>query len=101
MNVSCPIVPWTELEASTLRSKPFVSLLHHVGLSPYFRGSFLYPRIPHTWSADILYSVALFFGPVDQQRIDFDLSRVRKIKLLIPVTITELQSKGECTPVDR
>ena len=82
MNVSCPIVPWTELEASALRSPLFLCLLHRVGLFPNSRRSFLYPRIPHKWSSDILYSVALLFGPVHQERVDFVLSRVTKINLL-------------------
>lgn len=96
MNVPCPIVPWTELEDSALRSRHFLHLLYRVGLFPdSYQPSHHYPRIPRHWSADVLYSVALIFGPVHQQRIDFDLSRVRPIKLNIPDSAVDLQSDGQ------
>ena len=95
MNVPCPIVPWTELEASALQSQLFLYFLDRAGLFPYSSQPFLYPRIPRNWSADVLYSVALLFGPVDQQRVDFDLSRVKQIKLLVPDSIVDLQSNGQ------
>lgn len=95
MNVPCPIVPWTELEDSALRSQQFLHLLHRVGLFPDSYQPSIYPRIPRHWSADVLYSVALIFGPVHQQRIDFDLSRVRPIKLNIPDSAVDLQSNGQ------
>ncbi|XP_046633334.1 protein timeless-like isoform X2 [Daphnia pulicaria] len=84
MNLSCPIVPWTEVEASALRSELFLLLLHHIGLIPPAPHAFLYPRIPFEWSANTLYSFALFFGPVLQQEVDFDLTRVSKVELPIP-----------------
>ena len=84
MDSSCPIVPWTETEASALRSELFLLLLHHIGLIPPAPHAFLYPLIPLEWSADTLYSFALFFGPVLQQEVDFDLTRVSKVELPIP-----------------
>ncbi|KAI9557987.1 putative TIMELESS/TIM-1 protein [Daphnia sinensis] len=74
MNVSCPIVPWTEVEASALRSETFLYLLDRVGLFPCSTQGTLYPRIPREWSADTVFSVALIFGPVSQEVVDFDLS---------------------------
>lgn len=74
MNVSCPIVPWTEVEASALRSEIFLYLLDRVGLFPRSAQGALYPRIPREWSADTVFSVALIFGPVSQELVDFDLS---------------------------
>ncbi|EFX87203.1 putative TIMELESS/TIM-1 protein [Daphnia pulex] len=84
MNLSCPLVPWTEVEASALRSELFLNLLFRIGLIPPSPQPVLYPRIPREWSPDTLYSVALLFGPVDQKRIDFDLTRVKKIELDLP-----------------
>lgn len=95
MNVSCPMVPWTEVEASGLRSELFLFLLHRMGLLPRAPHAALYPRIPREWSADSLYSVALFFGPIDQQKVDFDLSRVNKIELPIPISPVDLPMDGK------
>lgn len=85
MNLSCPLVPWTEAEASALRSELFLSLLFCIGLIPPSPQAVLYPRIPREWSPDTLYSVALLFGPIDQKRIDFDLTQVKKIELHTPI----------------
>ena len=82
MDLSCPVVPWTEMEASALRSELFVCLLFRIGLFP--AQTVLYPRIPCEWSPDTLYSVALLFGPVEQKRIDFNLTLVKKIELYFP-----------------
>ena len=78
MNCSCPIVPWTEVEASALRSELFLSFLDRLGLLPSTPLA-LYPRIPREWSANVIYSVALLLGPIDKQRVDFDLTRLSKI----------------------
>ncbi len=83
LNVSCPVVPWTESEASALRSGLFRILLQRIGLILPVNNFVLYPRIPRKWSADEVYSVALIFGPVGQKQVDFDLARVNKVKLPI------------------
>lgn len=83
MNVACPIVPWTETEASGLKSEQFIYLLHRIGLLPA-NNSGLFPRIPCEWDCNALYTVALFFGPVDENTVDFDLNRVKEVNLPIP-----------------
>lgn len=97
MDLSCPVVPWTEMEASALRSELFVLLLFRIGLFP--AQAVLYPRIPCEWSPDTLYSVALLFGPVEQERIDFNLTLVKKIELYFPNW--EKQSSSCCCYVIR
>ena len=97
MNVSCPMVPWTEVEATALRSELFLFLLHRMGLLPPAPHNALYPRIPHEWSADALYSVALFLGPVNQQNVDFDLTRVNKVDLPIPNASVDMPMDGQCS----
>jgi hypothetical protein len=92
MNLSCPLVPWTEVEASALRSELFVNLLFRIGLIPPSPQAVLYPRIPREWSPNTLYSVALLFGPIDQKRIDFDLTRVKKIELDHPYSSVNVQN---------
>lgn len=95
MNVSCPIVPWTEMEASALRSDIFLILLHRLGLLPPAPQTGLYPRIPREWSSDTLYSVALSFGPVEQQNVDFDLALVSKVELPIPSSLADMPEDGK------
>ena len=77
LNVACPVVPWTEMEASALSSQPFRFFLHKLGLFPSTPHAEIYPRIPLEWSADTLYCVALSLGPVVQQQVDFDLNCFR------------------------
>jgi Timeless PAB domain len=91
MNLSCPVVPWTEVEETALRSELFLFLLLRIGLIPPSPQAVLYPRIPREWSPDTLYSVALLFGPVDQERIDFDVTRVEKIQLHLPNSSINVQ----------
>ena len=90
------MVPWTEVEALALRSESFLFLLHRMGLLPRTPQAGLYPRIPRDWSANSLYSVALFLGPVHQQNVDFDLARVTKIDLPIPISPTDMPLDGKC-----
>jgi timeless protein len=79
MNCSCPIVPWTEEEASSLRSELFLFLLDRLSLLPSTPIA-LYPCIPCEWSPNTIYSVALLLGPIDQQRVDFDVTLLSKIE---------------------
>lgn len=83
-NLPCPIVPWTEVEASALRSNRFFYLLQQLGLLPVSRDAGFYPCIPHDWSPDILFKIALIFSPIDQKMVDFDLSLVIKTNVQIP-----------------
>ncbi|KAK4005125.1 hypothetical protein OUZ56_006846 [Daphnia magna] len=82
MKIPCPIVPWTEMEASGLRSEHFRFLLQLMGLIPQFSQYFFYPKIPTEWSADVLFSYALLFGPIPDY-VDFDLTLVKKVNLPI------------------
>lgn len=81
MKKPCWIIPWTEVEASALLSKPFKSLLYRIGLLQFDDQQAAFPRIPLEWSVDTTYSVALFFGPVEQQQVNFSLNRVTKVEL--------------------
>ncbi|XP_057372547.1 protein timeless-like isoform X2 [Daphnia carinata] len=80
MKMSSPIVPWTELEAFGLRSERFRYLLQLMGLIPQFTQLFFYPKIPSEWSADILFSFAVLFGPIPDH-VDFDLTLVKIVNL--------------------
>ena len=83
MNVPCPLIPWTEVEASALLSKPFKLLLHRIGLLQFDPQTAIFPRIPLEWSVETIFSVALLFGPVEQKQVNFSLNRVTKVELPI------------------
>ena len=68
------------MEALALRSEIFLFLLHRTGLLPRAHEG-LYPRIPHEWTADRIYSAALLFGTIHQDKVDFDLTEVKHIKV--------------------
>jgi len=95
MNVPCPIVPWTNVEALALQSELFVRLLDHIGLLPPNNAG-LFPRIPREWDADALYTAALFLGPVDPSLQDFDLTRVKPVDF--PITPV---SGDDCPTADK
>lgn len=90
-NMACPMVPWTCVQASALRSKLYLYLLHRMGLLPD-NSAGIYPRIPAEWDADTLYSVALFLGKVEASDVDFDLHQVHQVDLPIPCTSHHLPS---------
>lgn len=80
-NIPCLIVPWTEREVYALRSERFFSLLNGLGLLAPTPQAGFYPCIPSQWSANILYDVALIFGPIDEKNLDFDLSLLTKAEV--------------------
>lgn len=84
MRLPCPIIPWTEVQASALNSNLFRLLLHRMGLLTSVAQTVPFPRIPFAWSAETLYRAALFLGPVDSQNIDFDLQCLTKVELQVP-----------------
>ncbi|XP_045025531.1 protein timeless isoform X4 [Daphnia magna] len=84
MRLPCPIIPWTEVQASALNSNLFRLLLHRIGLQTSVAQTVPFPRIPFAWSAETLYRAALFLGPVDSQNIDFDLQCLTKVELQVP-----------------
>jgi hypothetical protein len=84
--MSCPVVPWKELEAFALRLNSFFCLLQKLGLLPISSEtgfpaslSLHYPCIPHDWSPDILFRITLIFSPIDQTMVDFDLSLITNV----------------------
>ncbi|XP_055541852.1 protein timeless isoform X2 [Wyeomyia smithii] len=71
---SIPIVPWDQEQSSILTYQPFVLLLHKLGFHLPADAKKMFVRIPEFWTTDILYSIALKLGPLDNSMIDFDLS---------------------------
>ncbi|XP_062548363.1 protein timeless isoform X2 [Armigeres subalbatus] len=76
---SIPVVPWNQEQFSILSYQPFVLLLHKLGFHLPADAKKLFVRIPEFWTADILYSIALKLGPVEQSIANFDLNCLQKV----------------------
>jgi hypothetical protein len=64
------------MEASALRSDRFCSLLNRLGILPHPPQASFYPCIPLQWSVNNIYDVARICGPIDQQKVNFDLALI-------------------------
>ncbi|XP_062705699.1 protein timeless isoform X5 [Aedes albopictus] len=76
---SIPVVPWNQEQYSILSYQPFVLLLHKLGFHLPADAKKMFVRIPEFWTIDILYSIALKLGPVEQSIIKFDLNCLQKV----------------------
>lgn len=76
---SIPVVPWNQEQYNILSYQPFVLLLHKLGFHLPADAKKMFVRIPEFWTADILYSIALKLGPVEQSITKFDLTNLEKV----------------------
>lgn len=65
MKQSIPLVTWSCDQHNIMQYQPFVLLLHKLGFHIASDVTKVYPRIPHFWTTDMLYSVAQKLGPTD------------------------------------
>merc|ERR1712079_737261 len=66
---SIPLVPWNRIQYLGLQTEAFILLLHKLGFHLPADVGKVFPRIPHFWSADHIYSIALKIGPIDKEKI--------------------------------
>ena len=64
INQSIPMVAWSKGQESGLQTETFMLLLHQLGFHLAADVGKCFPRIPHFWSADHLYNLALKVAPV-------------------------------------
>ena len=100
VNQSIPLVPWNRFQYQGLQTEAFILLLHKLGFQlPADVGKvfprfgllrFLSPpspvvvaRIPHFWSADHIYSVAVKLGPVDTKKLKFSLEVMMMVMMMM------------------
>ena len=57
----------------------FILLLHKLGFHLPADVGKVFPRIPHFWSADHIYSIALKIGPIDKENMKFTQEEMEKI----------------------
>nr|XP_042912310.1 protein timeless-like [Parasteatoda tepidariorum] len=66
-----PVIPFTCEQRAILKNKSFVLLLQKIGLHPGTSDCLIYPRIPLSWTVDILFSVAARLGPIKKEKMKF------------------------------
>ncbi|GIY81204.1 protein timeless [Caerostris extrusa] len=71
MNLSVPLVPYSEEQRMILQNKIFLQLLQKLGLHLGSDNCQMFPRIPLFWTSDMLYCIALRLGPVKQEKFKF------------------------------
>ena len=74
INQSIPMVAWSKNQESGLQTETFMLLLHKLGFHLATDVGKCFPRIPHFWSADHLYNLALKIGPLRKEELKMDLS---------------------------
>ena len=75
-----------------LQTEAFILLLHKLGFQLPADVGKVFPRIPHFWSADHVYSVAAKLGPIDTTKLPFSLEELERMA-------EEKTSSAELTPV--
>jgi len=78
INQSIPMVSWSKSQESGLQTETFMLLLHKFGFHLATDVGKCFPRIPHFWSADHLYQLALKVGPLRKEDLRMDLTILEK-----------------------
>ncbi|XP_028171667.1 protein timeless [Ostrinia furnacalis] len=76
LNQSVPLVPWNCEQASICKDLKFLQLLHKLGFNMPVDSGKVFIRIPHFWSADILYEIASKILYVDQSKLKFSINDI-------------------------
>merc|ERR1719397_2240968 len=91
---SIPLVPWNKTQYLGLQTEAFILLLHKLGFHlPADLGK-VYPRIPHFWSADHIFTVALKIGPIDRENLS-NKSKGERLKPIRNPSIKDAQKQDE------
>merc|ERR1711981_843226 len=88
-NQSIPLVPWNRFQYQGLQTEAFILLLHKLGFQLPADVGKVFPRIPHFWSADHIYSVAVKLGPIDTKKLRFSLEELERISAAASPSLTE------------
>ncbi|KAK9879710.1 hypothetical protein WA026_006770 [Henosepilachna vigintioctopunctata] len=73
LNLPVPLIPWTPDQNKSLIFQPFIFLLHKLGF--YLPGEIgkIFVRIPNFWTAEFIYSKAQQLGPINRNKLKFDI----------------------------
>lgn len=76
---SIPLVPWNRNHYLGLQTEAFILLLHKLGFHLPADVGKVFPRIPHFWSADHIFTVAMKIGPIDTDKLKFSQEELEMI----------------------
>merc|ERR1712184_45467 len=86
---SIPLVPWNRIQYLGLQTEAFILLLHKLGFHLPTDVGKVFPRIPHFWSADHIYSIAQKIGPIDTKKLRFSLEELERISAVASPSLNE------------
>jgi len=93
---SIPLVPWNRIQYQGLQTEAFILMLHKLGFHLPADVGKVYPRIPHFWSADHIFTVASKIGPIDRDNLKFSTDELEKIsKKYSESEKVSVKNKGE------
>jgi len=93
---SIPLVPWNRIQYQGLQTEAFILMLHKLGFHLPADVGKVYPRIPHFWSADHMFNVALKIGPINRDNLKFSTDELEKIsKKYSDTEKLSFKNKGE------
>jgi len=93
---SIPLVAWNRIQYQGLQTEAFILMLHKLGFHLPADVGKVFPRIPHFWSADHIFTVALKIGPIDRESLKFSTDELEKMSNKYSDTeILSIQNKGE------
>jgi timeless protein len=106
INQSIPMVAWSKNQESGLQTETFMLLLHKLGFHLANDVGKCFPRIPHFWSADHLFQLALKLGPVKKEDLNVDTKLLEiylpgneETKEMIPSPLEASTKQSESDPL--
>jgi len=106
INQSIPMVAWSKNQESGLQTETFMLLLHKLGFHLANDVGKCFPRIPHFWSADHLFQLALKLGPVQKEDLNVDTKLLEiylpgneETKEMIPSPLEASTKQSESDPL--
>nr|QNI60324.1 timeless [Grapholita molesta] len=76
LNQPVPLVPWNCEQAAMCKDLKFLQLLHKLGFQMPVDTGKVFIRIPHIWSADVLYEVAGRVATIDTGKLKFSMTDI-------------------------
>ncbi|KAJ8309833.1 hypothetical protein KUTeg_011698 [Tegillarca granosa] len=74
---SVPLVLFSDQQEELLKDPYFFTLIQYLGFHTPEDVGMLFPRIPHFWSPDMLLDKAKQLGPIEKDKIKFDVSAIK------------------------
>ncbi|XP_074032694.1 timeless isoform X2 [Leptinotarsa decemlineata] len=79
LGLPIPVIPWTCDQANILKHQPFVLLLHKLGFYLPAETGKIFVRIPNFWTADYIFNIAQQLGPIQTDKLKFDVNKLKSI----------------------